>query len=473
MNYLISNKLITLKEQIDVLKIKFKELKMLSYPDSNNEVVIDFMDNIANKIDTRLAYFKNNGISNEELGLMSALIQIFYERVGCVANCDARNHPREIMIPIKELLSFTNKQHIFITEPQWELNYSVGKLLNEQYIDALKVCGVILDSDIDVIKLAFPKLHQDDILGGAIMSHELGHYIDLHYSLDLSEKIIVKLMSSINIDKYMKYIYISIPESVVKPDEIRTILKSKIPDLILRNWVKEVVADILGVIFYGVASYLSAENLSIYYTGINNTQTQFVQQFATTHPRDGLRNYIRFITLSQLGYLDVCDKILINKLDEYSKQWKESITGPFKSINYNINDIAYFVINNNYLLSLENDIKSNIVWIIDLIINDIRTVSSDLIYSCDKYADEVPSLIEKIKNIIPPNEIGGVPANSISIINAGWVAYILHFDNIKASLNSNELNGSSIDVKKVINNLIKKATLASSIHRRWINVINK
>lgn len=473
MNCLISNKLITLKEQIDVLKIKFKELQLMSYPDSNIEVVINYMSGIANKLDLRLNYYNDNGIENLELKLVSNIIQVFYNMVGCIAKCDVKNHPREIMIPIKELLDNTEKDHIFITEPQWELNYSVGLLMNKNFKDALRRCGIILEEDINIIKLAFPKLHQDNILGGAIMAHELGHYFDLHYSLGLSEKVIVKLINNINLDKYMGNIYSHIEEYIKNSDEMKRILKSNIPNIILRSWIREIVADILGVAFYGLASFFASENLSIYYTDINNNQSQFIQCFSITHPRDGFRNHVRILTLSKLGYLKKVDIKIIDKLKEYEEQWEKSTTKSFKSISCQLNEVVNFNINNNYLINLENDIRSNLEWIIELVLKEISEVSEKLIYSSDEFIRDVDSLVEKIKSVIPPNEIDGVPVNSVSIVNSGWISYVLNSEEIKNTMGSCDGSSKEIDVKNLINSLIKKATLTSNIHRRWNNAISK
>ncbi|MDB2107875.1 hypothetical protein [Clostridium paraputrificum] len=472
MNCLISNKLITLREQVSILKIKFKELKMMNYPDKDIEKVIHYMSDITDKIELRLNSFEEKGISSEKLSLISSIIVHFYERVGCVANCDIRNHPREIMIPIKELLSMTNENHLFITEPQWTINYSVGELLNKQFIEILNELEIDIE-ELNVIKLAFPKLHQDNVLEGAIMSHELGHYFDLHYSLDISEKIIVKLIEKIDRNKYVNNFYTHMQPSPYTQEELQVCVKAILPQIILRNWINECVADILGVLFYGVASYFSCENLGIYYTSINRSQTQFIESFSDTHPRSSFRNYVRVMTLSKMGHLKVYDELLLNKMDEYTSQWNEAETVAFRAQNIPINDALSFVVNSNYLYNIENDIKSNIDWIVDDIIKEIESVSEELIYKKDIFTAEVPLLVDKIKNIIPPNEVNGKPANVISILNAGWIAYTLYFDEIKNNICKDDYGNGECNIKEIIDNLLKKATLTANIHRRWINAVSK
>lgn len=473
MNYLISNKLMTLKEQIDVLKIKFNELRLMTYPDTNIEKVINYMSDLANKLDERINYYADNGVDNNELWLFSQIIQVFHTTVGYIVNCDVKNHPREIMIPIKELLEKTQKDHIFITEPQWEINYSVGLLINQDFKKALESCDIKIEKDLNIVKLAFPKLYQDNILDGAIMAHELGHYYDLHYSLELSEKIIVKLINKIDLEKYIGNIFSYVDEYSKDLEANKRILKSSLPNIILRSWIQEIVADVLGIAFYGLASYCASENISIYYTNINQLQSQFLQQFSTTHPRDGFRNYIRIATLSKLKYLEKIDKRILDKLEEYEKQWKESQTVPFRAINYQLTEVLYLNINSNYLFNLESDIRENSDWIIDLILEEINNVSDELIYSSDEFINDVNDLVEKIKLVIPPNEINNFPVSSISIINAGWVAYLLNSEDIKVTMGNSSESSKEIDIKNLINSLLKKATLTSNIHRRWIDAVSK
>ena len=63
--------------------------------------------------------------------------------------------------------------------------------------------------------------------------------------------------------------------------------------------------------------------------------------------------------------------------------------------------------------------------------------------------------------------------NSISILNAGWIAYMTKFNQIKDNLSSEESYLLDFEVKEIIDNLLKKATISSNIHRRWIDATNK
>ena len=62
MSYLVFNKLTALKEQIDVLNIKFNELKLLSYPGDDIENIINSLHRLTNEFNKRLIFYKEEGI---------------------------------------------------------------------------------------------------------------------------------------------------------------------------------------------------------------------------------------------------------------------------------------------------------------------------------------------------------------------------------------------------------------------------
>ena len=82
----------------------------------------------------------------------------------------------------------------------------------------------------------------------------------------------------------------------------------------------------------------------------------------------------------------------------------------------------------NYLLELEKDIEDSFEFMVELISKELNSISSKIIFDSSKYKDKIPKLVEKIVNIIPTNELDGEPVHSVSIINAGGIAYIFKFE---------------------------------------------
>lgn len=142
MDSLKSSKIIALKEQLHFLKLKFQEIKLLSYLGNEIEEVISYVESLAYEFDEKLIEYEKNDVSKNDLKLLLPLINIYYIQVGRIVNCDVKNNPREVMIPIKEILNEVHGEHIFITEPIWDLNYWLGILFNKNYMEYLRKCSI-------------------------------------------------------------------------------------------------------------------------------------------------------------------------------------------------------------------------------------------------------------------------------------------------------------------------------------------
>lgn len=475
MEYFKEHKLRSLKEEIHVIKIKFRELKLLTYPDSDVKQVITYMEYLADEIDQKIDEYKNQDIDMIKLSYLSDVVRIYYNSVCCILNSDIRSNPREIMIPIKEILKKIDHTHLFITEPLIELNYAVGSILpNEYFLKLLSGIGIINKKHIKIIRLLFPILHQSDILGGAVMGHELGHYLDIHYPLNLTEKIVVEFINKINYQEYVEFFGKKDKDYQVNFNP-RDIVKSELPNFVLKNWVKEIVADIIGTLLYGVASYFSLQQILSISASIDKNTGECCQNFSETHPRNSMRTFVIIETLRKMKLFDNIDEELSGKIYEYQAIWDRSSDKIFNNKYYitKIDNNINILINSKYLSKLETDLKNNLEWIISKILEEINNISDEIIYDFTRFKEDIPKSVENILNIIPPNEIDGQPLDSISILNAGWIAYMTKFNQIKDNLSSEESYFVDFEVKEIIDNLLKKATISSNIHRRWIDATNK
>lgn len=474
MDYFKEHKLRALKEEIHVIKGKFKELKLLTYPDGDVEKVIIYMQKLAYKIDEKIDEYKNSNVDMIYVSYLSDIVRVFYKYVCCVLNSDIRNNPREIMIPIKEILKEINSDHLFITEPYTEFNYAVGEILSgDAFLSLLKFLDISFEIDTRIIRLIFPVLHQNDILGGAVMGHELGHYLDLHYPMKLSEKILVKFINKINLLDYIEFFCKSEQyELNINPKDI---VRAELPNFVLYKWIKEIVADIIGVFLYNISSYFSLQHVLSVSAGIDKEQGKSYQGFNETHPRNSMRTFVILETFKKINLFENIDENLKNRIYEYKDIWNKALESVFEEKRYrtSIDKNIYIIINSKYLYRLEDDLKNNLDWMIDLIYNEIKTISEKILYDCNNFKDNIPIAIDRILNIVPPNEVDGKPLDSISILNSGWIVYMTKFDEMKKNLNSNEIKFIDYEVKEIIDNLLKKATVTSNIHRRWLSETNK
>lgn len=474
MNILINSKIVAMQEHINALLERFEKLQLQTYPKKEVKDIIVYMSSIAEQFNVKLLEYQRSDkdIDVDTFNLLNELFYHFYYYVGRVVNCDIRNHPREMMIPVKDTLNKLNSRHKFITVPSWEINYSIGPIMHDELKETLYSTGFEIDKELKIVQLVFPTLHQDNILLGGIMSHELGHYLDLHYSLNITENIIPQIINSMNIEKYALEHYVN---NGIQDQKLKeSIVKGLLPECVLRSWISEIVADIIGILIYGISSYFSTEQISRYYNQIykQNYET-LTDKFSESHPRDALRNLVRKITIQKMYTKEQLDDQIRTIIENNQEEWnKAAIYRP--EVKFHEDDNSGFMrIDGEYYSSLENDIKRNLDFIIEKTIKILKEESEDLIYKPQYMNEYVCPMVQKIKKLIPPNEFNGQPIDSISIINAGWITYLLHKDAIKSQIIIKDELNEDREIRKIIDNLIKKATLSSNIHRGWIDATSK
>lgn len=93
-------------------------------------------------------------------------------------------------------------------------------------------------------------------------------------------------------------------------------------------------------------------------------------------------------------------------------------------------------------------------------------------YTPAQFDAEVPILWERLKQLLPPNELGmdevesENPASLVSILNAGWSFYLLHMDDLYKILGSKTAQ-DKYDAKMVLNRLLTKGVELSQITQNW------
>ena len=464
MDTLIYNKILAIEEQIDALYKNFNQLLLKTYPGHEIQNMIYEVREICKSYKHRLNEYKqSNNINFNEFMIFCRLFMEFYSRVECILNCNTKNHPTEIMIPIKEILSHFSTKSVFITEPRWEINFAVGKIFDRDFKDTLIQSNININSNLDIILLRFPRIHQENILLGGIMAHELGHYFDIHYGLDITEKIIPKIIQEIDINRYVPlYQTVNQNQTFIKDE-----LKALLPNVVMRKWIKELVADIIGIMLYGLSSYFAAEQLILYLSDIQMINEHVLKdRFSITHPRNLLRNTVKKMALEKLDYYVYLKEDVIECINRYSVEWEKANVEIFRPIAF-YNNGSRLIIDSQYLNLLEEDLESRLDMIFEMTLSEISSLPYDIIYKPQLLKDEVVPLVDKIVKLIPPNEIDGNPVQSVSIINAGWIAYLLHNEEIKEKWSNSTGECDENLTRKVLDNLLKKATVSANVHRRW------
>ncbi|OCS84408.1 M48 family metalloprotease [Caryophanon latum] len=456
-------------EQVFALYNQIEKLKLTSYP--SNEIPI-FINDLSSISKLLLDKFKSSSVLNySEILLYRQTFNSLQKIVSFISQANITYHPTEVMIPAKELILEFGDETLFFTQPLWYLNYAIGDVWIQFASNIKKIFPELQFDSKKKILIQFPIIHKDDVLLGCVMGHELGHYFDLHSGLNISAELLPQLLLHKNLHKLQAFLQFKLQNTqITLSDQQENRLKHDLIKKILGenhlfNWLKEFVADIAGILLYGPASHFSGD--SIFTFSSLSEEGHLVDDYSKSHPRSSLRSIVRMATFDKLDYKHNFDSYIQKHIEISEEKWRNSkIHDTTSFIDGHIrNDLIYRLkLNPDSYKLIEDILIDNLPSIIDFVMSKIP---SSLHYNASKFKEVVPKLSKKISNFIPPNELNNSPVDSISILNSGWHAYLVHKDTLSAHLSENE---QDYNIREVINNLVKKALTSAHIHRRWNHV---
>ncbi|MFC4354777.1 hypothetical protein ACFO0S_06855 [Chryseomicrobium palamuruense] len=453
-------------DQVFALFNQIEKLKLTAYPSIE---IPNFINELSNVCSLLLQKFERLSITSySEIKLYRQTFNDLQKIVSYISQANITNHPMEVMVPAKELIIKFGDETLFFTQPLWYLNYAIGDVWTNFSNSVNKLFPQLeLDSKKKIL-IQFPMIHKDDVLLGCVMGHELGHYFDLHSGLNISASLLPQLLQHENVKKLTNYLQMKIVNPALKLDtQVEERLKD---DLVVRilgdnhlfNWLKEFVADVVGILLYGPASHFSGDSLFAFSSLSENGQ--LVDVYSKSHPRSSLRSIVRMNTFKKLGYEQNFDDDIQNSINISKEKWeKAQVHNSNSFIDGNIRDDLVYRLNLNkdsYEL-MELILLDNLDSIIDFI---LEKIPESLHYHYTTFNEVVPKLSKKISNFIPPNELQNQPVDSISILNAGWHAYLIYKEKLSDNLAENE---QDYNIREMINNLVKKALMSANTHRRW------
>jgi hypothetical protein len=461
-------------EQCYALRKQIEKFKENNYPSVKLKEFVDELYNINNSFIKIFYNLNSNKINSSEIYFFNQIFSYFMNQVvGKALFADTHQHPLEIMIPVKELIQKLNDDVDFITVPEWNINYAIGDIWSDlyKYINMLKQRDINMDIDIQdkkIVQLIFPLLHKNNILLGGILGHEFGHYLDIHYTNSkMTQEILLICKNHPNINDLAQYLDYNFALSL-NPLAISEITNLMVTNSILESWIQEVVADVIGIILYGISSHFSCEKVFMFSRVFE--KNKLVDGFSISHPRCSMRSKVRIATLEHLNYENILEEELVNIIKEYDKSWENSCVQDYQEVYSNELNIygsptnVKINLNNKSCKLIEEIILDNIQKIIDII---EKNIPSEIKYNFSNIRDVAMPLAKKISNLIPPNELLKRPVDSISIMNSGWIAYYLYKNEIKSFLQEYNPEEQDLKAMEMINNLMSKALMSSHIHRRW------
>lgn len=461
---MIETNYLTLKNRaIAVYKLIMKHQKK-NYPIPYlNDLFIELDDIYTMFMSKYFCSEDSSGISTSDLFKINRFINFTNELVlTTLNNASNISNPKAITIPIKEKLEKSNGSSVYVPELIWAVNYYIGEISNI-YNVMVKSIGLEASLGIHLYRFGIPHFYQDDVLMSGIIGHELGHYFDLYGGLDISEQLLAEFTNDNDfVNDLLQFVVCEMGE-VLDTSSKQEIVKIFLIQYYMKNWLKEFVADVLGILFYGPSSFFASERLI---QSLNfDPELEDASNFASiTHPCNLLRLEIKKLTINKMGYADLPTPF-VEEINQSTSVWEKSKKSYHKDIKI-IGTVREkkvgFDANESSLALIEGFLFARFEYIIEFC---LTKVPKDLIYLPDTMKQSIEVLADKLGQLLPPNEVSyGIPSDSISIINAGWLAYLLPSQLLTRKYKSND------DLLEAINKMLIRSLDVASIHRRWKDV---
>lgn len=445
------------------LKRKIQDYKIPNY---YSDVPIEFFNNYNEIIDYILKYTQENDLDDISLKRNGLFLALLHDLIKYLDHARIEDIPIELVDILEDILKKYSEDAKLFLKGSYHYNYSyidVQSLIKEtlENSDFYEDISEILGKKIGVI--TFPITHKDNLLLNSVLSHELGHFLNdiKQISKDIDFKIDTTLMTNL-IDEIDKRITDEFKE-IAKTDDVkkmplefffqkevvRTEMSEKLSK-ILNFWMEEFIADTIAIYLFGPSYFFAFCNLSC---SITNEYS-----YSDDHPPFFLRMIPICQTLKNLGYEKILSdySIIKDKINKFCSMKNKS----FKDEDDN---------QSGFLIKIHEILEKTSRDTIPIIITKVNEIIKPYL-SKTRFKKEIEQLRKNIQNFIPPNEIFDeklktAPAHPISIINVGWISYILDIKNFYHSLDSKTKDDES-DIRFTLNKLLSKALESSEIHRK-------
>lgn len=340
--------------------------------------------------------------------------------------------------------------YIILLRPQWNWNYTVMIYDRCEYLKS-KVMEFTskdlrkIDKKVHII--SFPILEKTNFLLHTIIGHEIGHFYQKNFfDKNLTNKwekqknyeLITKLKEKRSTKKTEDSILSRIEDAKNAKEIIR----------IYKGMVREIIPDIIGYLIFGPSMLFVLYYFHFWHP---DTSPSIVNQY---YPPLNLRiKILQELFDSDLKKINTKNRSYISTLNKFNKEISE----------YLLKDdfIKFSKSSNNFEIAYEI-FKGNKSKIIDFCYKKVNPK----IYNFD--IDNFDDLIEKLVNLIPPNESKkNEPVQLADIFLSGWI-YIY-----KTLLDNKSIDKDYNEIYSLTSKLLLKASSSIYIHEHYRGAISE
>ncbi|MBC8390766.1 MAG: hypothetical protein H8E13_22285 [Actinobacteria bacterium] len=371
-------------------------------------IINQFIDILQNKLapqnsDDKIPLSQLNNV-------LSDLNYNFIPILRYIRRSQTKDIPWSLVPHIEEFIyNLLGENYIILIRPQWHWNYSVilGDVSSflKSFIERYTGEKNLLKIEKELHVISFPVLEKTNFLLHTMFGHEIGHFFQQVYFKDILQKewkrkkVLDVLSASFrkNINPYRQF-----------ADSTRAVIIYK------EILVKEILPDIIGYLLLG-PSILFA----LYYHSFWNkddfnpkelTNIDINQDSYDFLPHPPLKYRIRIL------FKEFFEKDINNITSGIAKVTLEDIYTKIQSYLDDKSDLDLFK-SNPLSENAFNIFEESISEIEEFCINKLGEIKYEF------NIKTINCLVEKIKNKIPPNELGNKPVKLGDIFLSGWIYY--------------------------------------------------
>jgi len=374
------------------------------------------------------------------------LIPYLHVLLSFIKGAEIKDVPAGLINPLKRLISkfLPDTEIIFLSSTIF--NYSFFDLATQIRIVFGKSFKDLLASFPEhLMVISLPESEKKNTLLHCIIAHEIGHGIAQRSGkADELRKLVYDNIDKLEFETTIKSLFQILhdkqggdqPSLFPTELQVKEMITSGVNGTIA-NWIEELAADGLGVCILGPAFYFSFIHFI--------TSCHYINDVSLTHPPPKVRIFFmsHFIRDNDLGFEKLFEQY--PRMKEFFIVWSKLTESPSSSQD------PVFKLVMKAIYKIQAALK-------EMVINII----GDNSLTFEKLSN-LPTLVELLINIIPPNEIIDYERQEIissdisSILNAGWATYISEFEEFSINVKRNLKEIERFGLKERLNEILSKA----------------
>lgn len=465
---LIKNLLDTTREEYFYHSTRVKQLKHKDYQfpccmellDKLSEIDEAIMHEL-DKIET-LSQARKNDVDADSLKETLIKLQRYGQLIGILHylltffELGSREYIQEgTAVPIKNLIKEFDKTASFVLVPIFEYNYvylDLMRLLRRALSHALPDFDNIFAGIPEKYAVfGFPLIMKRNIILNAILSHELGHFID--EATQLSDRILNKVaLDKKKIDSIAKKMEKSrfgereiALTYFITPETLRAQI-TKLAAKQISEWLKELISDDIAFHLFGPIFLHSLSSFLIILVELDEASSD--------HPPPRMR--IKML-LEEFNAKEYPKNIAEVEGSDHSQKARE-----FIKLSSELDSLLESVPTSK-LTEFEELVMDAVEKAIPEIKREVDKITRPWTYKPEQFRDDVFRLSEQLGFVVPPAETEvGKAASPVSILNAGVLYKILQASDLYEVFEA-KTTMEKMEVKDKINALVLKALELSDV----------